>query len=73
MTQMTGVTVIAVTQLNDNEINTTWNRERQNSPVASSDRPIAPNAMIATAVAPSSGIAVCSTTSIAASSVFCPP
>ncbi len=68
MTPSNGVTVTAVTQLSDSDISTTWNRDLQNSPVESSDSPIAPNAMMATAVAPSSGRAVWLTTALAADS-----
>ena len=64
--------VTAVIQLSPSEMNTTWKSDRQYSPVPSSERPIAPNAMIATAVAPRSGIACWPTTSRAASSAFCP-
>ena len=62
-----GVTVIAVTQERPSDINTTWNKERQNSPVESSEVPIAANASTATAVAPSRGMADCWATSIVAS------
>ena len=47
--------------------------DRQNSPVLSGDRPIAAKAMIATAVAPSSGVDVWPVTSRAASSASMPP
>ncbi len=47
--------------------------DRQNSPVLSGDRPIAAKAMMATTVAPSSGVDVWPVTSRAASSASIPP
>lgn len=58
--------VIAVIQLKPREIRRTTKRERQYSPVLSSESPIAPKASTAIAVEPSRGIAVCETTSFAA-------
>ena len=58
--------VTAVIQLKPREIRRTTNKERQYSPVLSSERPMAPKASTAIAVEPSSGIAVCETTSFAA-------
>ncbi|MNQ87527.1 hypothetical protein D3C85_1027530 [compost metagenome] len=72
MTQSSGVTVTAVTQLSSNETVTTWNSERQNSPVASFEVPIAAKARIAIRVAPSSGQADCLTTVEAARSALSP-
>ena len=56
--QNSGVIVTAVNQLSISEIRITEKSERQYSPVESGDSPIAPNASIATTVAPSSGSAV---------------
>ena len=67
ITQSSGVTVTAVTQLKESDTSTTWKSERQNSPVLSSEVPMAAKARMAMAVAPSSGIADCFTTSMAAS------
>ncbi len=72
VTQKSGVMVTAVNQLIISEIRITENSERQYSPVLSGDRPIAPKAATATTVAPSSGIAVCPTTSFAAVSPSVP-
>ena len=60
------MTVTAVTQLSESDVRTTWNSERQNSPVLSCDVPIAANPRMAMAVAPNSGTADCFTTSDAA-------
>ena len=76
MTHSSGVTVTAVTQLRTSETNTTWYSERQNSPVLSSEVPMAAKARMAMTVAPSSGMADCFTTAIAAwvgSSPFAEP
>jgi hypothetical protein len=67
-----GVVVTATTQLRLSEMRMTVKRLRQNSPVASFEVPMAAKARIATTVAPRSGIAVCPTTSLAASVASCP-
>ena len=58
--------VTAVNQLNMSEIKITINRERQYSPVLSSDVPMAAKPATATTVAPNNGMAVWPTMSLAA-------
>ncbi|MBW2236480.1 MAG: hypothetical protein JRG85_13920 [Deltaproteobacteria bacterium] len=72
ITHSTGVTVTAVTQDRESDMSTTLNSERQYSPVPSLERPMAPKASTATAVAPSSGTEVCPTTSMPAASAAMP-
>ncbi|MNN17225.1 hypothetical protein D3C81_1304030 [compost metagenome] len=52
---ITGVMVSAENQLSSREISSTWNRDLQDSPVESWDKPIGAKARMAITVAPSRG------------------